>query len=393
MFTEYRDTLLHVRASLRSPSVVLHGGMARDERLAALNQFTSRSSRLLLATDAAGEGLNLQQTCRLIVNLELPWNPMRLEQRIGRVDRIGQRRAVHVFHLIARESGESRLLSRLQSRIARAREDIGGSDPLAMSLRKDADGFIHDLRDPPIRLKPDPTDLKPDPTDLKPDHTGHETAPRLEEPEAAHTAGTLWTPSLEHEGRTEAGRIARARTFVTAGDDRALTRLDALGSGVSTIRCWRTRAVLGGRALMLWQVVAHDGSGRALASTLVAVTVANGRSHIDEEIVRSVEAAADAWRQGVALNHRAFINTRLLREQAIVASRGPLDPVRLRVNPAKSSDLFQPGLFERRGERAHMVVVAAQAEADRDRVERLATIERADALSFLPPHLLLVLRP
>jgi hypothetical protein len=281
--------------------------------------------------------------------------------------------------LIARESGESRLLSRLQSRIARAREDIGGSDPLAMSLRDDGDGFIDHLWNPGIRRQPD--------------RTVHETAPRLEGPDAARTAGILWTPSLEHEGRTEAGRIARARAFVVAGDDRALTRLDALGSGISTTRCWRTRALLGGRALMLWQIVAHDGSGRALASTLVTVTVANSRSHIDEEIRRRVEEAADVWRQGLALNHRAFINTRLVREQAIVAGGGRSGPSRSLLNPARSSDLFQPGLFERRRERAHMVVVAAQAEGDRDRVERLATIERASALSFLPPHLLLVLKP
>ena len=65
---------------------------------------------------------------------------MRLEQRIGRVDRIGQRRPVHVFHLIAREQPASRrLLSRLQSRVARARADIGGADPLGMPLGDDGD--------------------------------------------------------------------------------------------------------------------------------------------------------------------------------------------------------------------------------------------------------------
>jgi superfamily II DNA or RNA helicase len=397
VFTEYRDTLLHVQASLGSPSVVLHGGMGRDERLAALNQFTSGGSRLLLATDAAGEGLNLQQTCRLVVNLELPWNPMRLEQRIGRVDRIGQRRAVHVLYLIARERGESRLLSRLQSRIARAREDLGGPDPLAMSPGDEGDGFIHHFGDPPSVSAEDPADRR-DPDEGWPGGpvrhpTGHETAPRLEELEAAQTAKTLWTPSLEHDGRLEAGRIARARTFVRAGDDQALTRLDALGPAVSTTRRWRTRAVLGTRALMLWQIVAQDGSGRALASTLVTVAVDNHRPHTDEEIRRRVEDAAVAWRQAVTINHRAFINSRRLREHAVVAGRSLFDPARSLLVPPSSSDLFQPGLFERRGERAHRVVVAARVEADRDRVERLATIERTAAVSFLPPHLLLVLRP
>ena len=86
---------------------------------------------MLLATDAAGEGLNLHHTCRLVINLELPWNPMRLEQRIGRVDRIGQRRTVHAFHLIAGGTGESRLLARLRARVASAQAEFGAPDPFA----------------------------------------------------------------------------------------------------------------------------------------------------------------------------------------------------------------------------------------------------------------------
>ena len=103
VFTEYRDTLRHVQHTLEGvvPIVILHGGMTREERLAALNEFDRRRRLVLLATDAAGEGLNLQRGCRLVVNLELPWNPMRLEQRIGRVDRIGQTSTVHAIHLVA----------------------------------------------------------------------------------------------------------------------------------------------------------------------------------------------------------------------------------------------------------------------------------------------------
>jgi superfamily II DNA/RNA helicase len=131
VFTEYRDTLRHVAAALGVPALLLHGGMTRNERLAAVDRFTSGAGRLLLATDAAGEGLNLHQSCRLVINLELPWSPVRLEQRIGRVDRIGQRRRVHVVQLIARDSAELRVLSRLQVRVDRMRRAIGGRDPLA----------------------------------------------------------------------------------------------------------------------------------------------------------------------------------------------------------------------------------------------------------------------
>src|SRR5262249_46647364 len=128
VFTEYRDTLQHLQHTLRRSAVVLHGGLTRDDRLAALRDFWSRQSTLLLATDAAGEGLNLHHTCRVVINLELPWNPMRLEQRIGRVDRIGQRRMVHAWHLVG-APGEARILERLKARIARARAEIGAPDP------------------------------------------------------------------------------------------------------------------------------------------------------------------------------------------------------------------------------------------------------------------------
>ncbi len=136
VFTEYRDTLAHVQRAIARPCVVIHGGLSRSERQAALDDFRSGRHALLLATDAAGEGLNLHQTCRVVVNLELPWNPMRLEQRIGRVDRIGQTRRVHAFNLIASDTGEERLFQRLRARIALARDAIGAADPLHPGRRR-----------------------------------------------------------------------------------------------------------------------------------------------------------------------------------------------------------------------------------------------------------------
>jgi len=109
---------------------LLHGGLNREERSTVLAAFARDPLGLLLATDAAAEGLNLHHHCRLVINLELPWNPMRLEQRIGRVDRIGQPRTVHAFHLIARGTGEAGLLTHLRERVAAAQADIGTADPL-----------------------------------------------------------------------------------------------------------------------------------------------------------------------------------------------------------------------------------------------------------------------
>jgi superfamily II DNA or RNA helicase len=130
VFTEYRDTLLHLLRSVARPTQVLHGGLSREARAAALRAFGSAADSVLLATDAAAEGLNLHHHCRIVVNLELPWNPSRLEQRIGRVDRIGQRRTVHAFHLVAATTGERVVLDRLRARIAAAEADVDAANPL-----------------------------------------------------------------------------------------------------------------------------------------------------------------------------------------------------------------------------------------------------------------------
>jgi len=125
VFTEYRDTLTALQDALGTDTAVLHGEMDRFERAEAVSRFGGGHARVLLATDAAGEGLNLQLRCRLVVNLELPWNPMRLEQRAGRVDRIGQTRATHVINLLASGTAESGLLDRLATRLHQARAVVG----------------------------------------------------------------------------------------------------------------------------------------------------------------------------------------------------------------------------------------------------------------------------
>ena len=125
VFTEYRDTLEALRGAAGAETVVLHGAMDRFERAAAVARFNGGGARVLLATDAAGEGLNLQPRCRLVINLELPWNPMRLEQRIGRVNRIGQQRTVHAINLVASGTAEPGILARLARRLDRARTAVG----------------------------------------------------------------------------------------------------------------------------------------------------------------------------------------------------------------------------------------------------------------------------
>ncbi len=123
VFTEYRDTLARVRSGLAGRGIhaaILHGGMRLAERHAA-QQALNTSARVLLATDAAAEGLNLQARCRIVIHYELPWNPSRLEQRAGRVDRIGQQRRVHEMALVADDTAERLVLEPIARRCAQAR--------------------------------------------------------------------------------------------------------------------------------------------------------------------------------------------------------------------------------------------------------------------------------
>ena len=128
VFTEYRDTLERMRHALSGTGrhiSVLHGGMNATERSAAQHTFNSSGS-LLLATDAAAEGLNLQHRCRTVIHFELPWNPARLEQRTGRVDRIGQTRTVHDVMLVANATAERLVLAPLARRAVRAHTALPG---------------------------------------------------------------------------------------------------------------------------------------------------------------------------------------------------------------------------------------------------------------------------
>lgn len=118
LFTEYRDTLEAAVDCFRSTRRVaaIHGGLDTRQRSEAVAAFNSGDVDLLIATDTAGEGINLHHRCRLVIDLELPWNPVRLEQRLGRVDRLGQRRNVHAIRLFHDGGIESRVLHCLQSK-------------------------------------------------------------------------------------------------------------------------------------------------------------------------------------------------------------------------------------------------------------------------------------
>lgn len=139
VFTEYRDTLEAIQGALdRVPEfagryVILRGGLSRRQRLQRQEEFEKPEVRLLLATDAASEGLNLQRHCRRVIHFELPWNPNRLEQRNGRVDRYGQSREPVIRYLYFPDSPEEHVLDQLVRKIeTMARDRISTPDVLGL---------------------------------------------------------------------------------------------------------------------------------------------------------------------------------------------------------------------------------------------------------------------
>ncbi|KHL03147.1 helicase-related protein [Sinomonas humi] len=132
VFTEHRDTLSYLQARIGSllgrPEAVraIHGGVRRADRRQITEEFTkNRDCQILLATDAAGEGLNLQ-AAHLMVNYDLPWNPNRIEQRFGRIHRIGQEEVCRLWNLVASNTREGEVFTRLLDKIEEQRKAYGG---------------------------------------------------------------------------------------------------------------------------------------------------------------------------------------------------------------------------------------------------------------------------
>ena len=131
LFTEFKDTLtdlaIKIRDRLGRPEAVveIHGGVPRDKRRQIVHAFMNDPQVVvLLANDAAGEGVNLQRA-HLMVNYDLPWNPNRLEQRFGRIHRIGQKEVCHLWNLLAKDTREGDVYIQLLHKLEIAREALG----------------------------------------------------------------------------------------------------------------------------------------------------------------------------------------------------------------------------------------------------------------------------
>ncbi|HEX7138483.1 MAG TPA: helicase-related protein [Vicinamibacterales bacterium] len=335
VFTEYRDTATHLSTCLDGVPV-LHGGLDSSARRAVVDGFTKGNEPVLVATDAGGQGLNLHRRCRLVINLELPWNPVRLEQRTGRVDRIGQTRRVHAVHLVGRDTGESDILSRLERRMATASASLAGSDAIGDQAPNPDPSQISSTRDP--------------------------------------------GPGLVNDAQSEASRLAAARRLRIPGDEAALMRLE---SG----RWWTVRARpkmrrrLGRHGILIYRVTLVDGAGGIAGSHLVGLahTLPLVGSAADSPAL--INAIAE-WSAAFAAADQTFWRRRIRREEWIVASVEVQDP-----------GGFQPGLFDRRTERRRAAEHASR-EAFCDLVRaRLTEARRRAGATICDVDLMLALHP
>lgn len=141
VFTQFRDTQDYIREHLDKvwQAHIFHGQLKPEDKDAAVARFRDGDgAQALITTEAGGEGRNFQ-FCNILVNYDLPWNPMKVEQRIGRVDRIGQKRTVKIFNFSTRGTIEERVVEVLTHRIGLFQQTIGGLDPILGEVE-------HDLR-------------------------------------------------------------------------------------------------------------------------------------------------------------------------------------------------------------------------------------------------------
>jgi len=148
LFTEYRDTLDYFLDLVKDEPwadeiLVIHGDVDKEDRARIEDEFNHGQSRLLFATDAASEGIDLQHSCHIMVNYELPWNPNRLEQRIGRLHRYGQEKEVKVWNFTFEDTREGEIFEMLQNKVENIRGKLGNTaDVLGMLDDINVDSLI-----------------------------------------------------------------------------------------------------------------------------------------------------------------------------------------------------------------------------------------------------------
>ena len=346
VFTEYRDTLNAIRAAIEAHRTIttLHGGQTPQERRQSVDDFTSGAADVMIATDAGSEGLNLQSNCRLVVNLELPWNPIRLEQRIGRVDRIGQRRTVHAINLLADGTAERTVLASLLRRLDRIR----------ISEIEIASCVINQTEAPPRAV---------------PEESGAEAI------------------DLAADARAEAHRLAQARRF---GAARSYIRPDTVpitvvkSSESSFVSFFRIRLVTGsGRlveeSLLPLRIPIERPSARLTRSGARALAESLSED-FGPALARSATEHAHQRALAIASERRRSIARSVRRERAVAHRLAP------------SIGLVQAGLFDTRALKRKQVADERQVLLTEESNARMHLLEADSTIRLAhDPELVMLL--
>jgi hypothetical protein len=308
---------------------------------------------VLLATDAGGEGLNLHNRCRLVINLELPWNPMRLEQRIGRVDRLGQLRRVHAINFFACRTTEESVLRRLFTRLARARQALGlVNDPL---------GHVDDVTT--VMLEND-------------------NAAREDTPQA------VLQPDLHDDAMKEVARLqVLRRAGAVIGTDRETVPLTVFRRS-RVLGLVRSPSLV---CLLLARLL--DGDGELVEGVLVPVVapftqsapigyairrpaalrklVESALEAVGAQLEKHAMTIAERRLRTIAGRYEASVETRRARALMLIRT--------IELNRPTTA-LVQPGLFDTRVLRDHATTLQTHLASLDDEVVRLRQIDRAREL-------------
>jgi superfamily II DNA or RNA helicase len=325
VFTEYRDTLARLEQRLRATGraiLTLHGGQNPSERHGVATLF-NQGEHVLLATDAAAEGLNLQRRCRMVVHYELPWNPSRLEQRAGRVDRLGQRERVHELALVAADTAETLVVAPLLARARRSRQSAAGLRMLdALSDSRVADAVMSGANVDVVDVDASPATIT-DAIQLVLDHEAAEEAERLSE-ERRLTARSNANGRHAEPGRPIATAFRRRYGSTQPARGSILVYL-------CTIECES------GRRLHA-ETVTVRVTAEAPRQPPTALILRRDLQPLVEPVDRSLATLLETWRSKT-LDRVAALHSR------VQAARSDRIAALAKVRESAARRLVQPGLF------------------------------------------------
>jgi hypothetical protein len=352
VFTEFRDSLaaIHKQISGTRTVAVLHGGQSGSDQQKELGRFFGGAASVLLATDVAGQGLNLHSRARWVISFELPWNPARIEQRAGRVDRIGQTRAVHVTLLVARHPAENGVLAGLIRRTLTARRTLG-SDMFG--------AFAPDARQIGAQVLGGMPSAEFDAA--------------AQEPEI-EICGRWRRPAV----RLARGLSRRKRLLTFDRGPQWDARAPAFVRGRAS-----SRLTGHGRTLALFSVPILDGRGEVIERQVMVIGLPAGMSALPGQLRDAAGSAAGHFQPRVARIRRLILKQleqRIRRETLIARELARATPVER-----------QPGLFDRRESRALEALTQTNAEVDLQLEHQLTMLGAVAVVSVGTPVLELVL--